>query len=77
MEGRPGEMGFWFLEVKIVQIGSFFPYWCGCRCSFCTFSTANQPVKNVFSLCMCSFQFTVIVCISSKKNLKQDLSKGD
>lgn len=38
---------------------------------FCTLSTANQPVKNAFSWCICSFHFTVIVCISSKKNLKQ------
>lgn len=77
-------MRFCLLEVKIAQIGSFFPYWCGCRFSFLCLQHCQSSCKKMFSLGMCSFHFAVIVHISSKKTLKQVMhitaqypSKGD
>lgn len=59
------------MEVKIAQIGSFFPYLCGCRFSFLYLQHCQSTCKRIFSLDMCSFNFAVIVHISSKKSLKQ------
>lgn len=64
-------MRFCLLEVKIAQIGSFFPYLCGCRFSFLYLQHCQSTCKRIFSLDMCSFNFAVIVHISSKKSLKQ------
>lgn len=79
-----GKWGFVCWRWRLFRLDPVFHIGVVTDAPFCTFSTANLPVKNVFSWHVGSFNFTVIVHIRSKKNLKQVmhitaqyLSKGD